>query len=467
MIEKIKSKIVVKKQRIIAMRALSSCKKGNFQRVAEMRLADLSLLSGIDKKAFCEIQDEIIRLTAKRLHEAEKVRVAFVLYSASMWSCGDLYRIMERDGRFEPYVVVAKYTNDSNTETWPTFHMATEFFKREKLRYIEVPDSTNHNRGWEAMGKPDIVFYLTPYHTLLPVGVNQGYLPSKVITIYIPYSYMLIKAEEKYNLPAFRYSWRHYCDSEIYRKILLDYNPLYVRNTFFVGYPKMDPFYNDAVLDDSLLWKLGGKSKRKIIYSPHHSLRDLDYCSSHFSTFDMNGKFILELAKKYSDTTSWIYKPHPNLKKTVLMAGVYESEEEYEEYVAQWEALPNARVVRESTYVDYFKTSDAMICDSVSFLAEYQFTGKPLLLLTRPEQSFNPMGEKVQSVLYKCPGEDFAGIERFVTDVVVSGNDRMKSTRDDFFKENLDYYCKNGSLTASERIYAELRGFCFGEISEN
>ena len=106
-------------------------------------------------------------------------------------------------------------------------------------------------------------------------------------------------------------------------------------------------------------------------------------------------------------------------------------------------------------------SSDAMICDSVSFLAEYQFTGKPLLLLTRPEQVFNTFGEMVQTVLYKCPGEDTAGIESFLLNVVIDENDFMKVVRGKFFRDNLDYYHRNNGLTASEQIFNELTNFCF------
>ena len=456
----LKHYLVKIKKGLVLKKILYAYKKDNYIELSNFRIADLHMLKKNYKDIYCKIQDAIYDNSRKKFHKCQKVKVAFVLYSASMWSCNELYRMMEHDERYEPYVVVAKYTNDSNKYTWPTFKMTTDFFEKENYKYITVSDKIKFNRGWEAMGSPDVVFYLTPYHTLLPVGINQGYLPSRVITIYIPYSYMLIKAEEKYDLPAFKYSWRHFCDSEIYKEILISHNSLYSRNTFFVGYPKMDAFFEKRIMDDEQLWK-HGSAKKKIIFAPHHSLKDLTYCSSHFSTFDKNYKFMLELAKKYSDTTTWIYKPHPNLKKTVVMAGVFESEDEYETYLEEWDRLPNAKVVQEGAYVDYFKSSDAMICDSDSFLAEYQFTGKPLLLLTRPEQEFNDFGMMVQDILYKCSGDDTSQIEAFLSDVVIKEKDIMKKMRKNFFNNNLDYYHKNNCLTASEQIFNALTNFCF------
>ena len=119
-------------------------------------------------------------------------------------------------------------------------------------------------------------------------------MPAKALTIYIPYSYMLVKAEEKFNKAGFIYSWRHFCDSEIYRKLLVNYSKLLEQNTKFVGYPKMDTFFEPCEKDPAELWKLSGVEQKKIIYAPHHSLKNVDYCSSHFATFDKNGQFILE-----------------------------------------------------------------------------------------------------------------------------------------------------------------------------
>ena len=142
------------------------------------------------------------------------------------------------------------------------------------------------------------------------------------------------------------------------------------------------------------------------------------------------------------------------------MAGVFESHEAYEDYLREWNELDNAKIVQEGTYADYFMTSDAMICDSVSFLAEYQFTGKPLLLLTRPEQAFNEFGDIIRNILYQCKGEDLKGIEQFVEDVVIRDKDYMKTQRMQFFDEKLDYFKKNKS-TASKQIFDEICKACF------
>lgn len=446
------------KRYILKRQIQMAYKAGSIGKVGQHRLAELFAVSATNPTAYADMMDKLYAQRQKELRDKQRIKVAFVLYSASMWSCDDLYQMFEADDRFEPSVVVCKFDFDSDKQTWPTYVQSIAFFEKKGYRLRTVADDTPKNQGWRAMCEPDIMFYLTPYSSMFPVGVNQGYMPAKVLTIYIPYSYMLVKAEGKFNKAGFIYSWRHFCDSEIYRKLLLNHSKLYERNTKFVGYPKMDTFFEPCDKDPKELWKLTDSRQKKIIYAPHHSLKDIYYCSSHFATFDKNGQFILELARKHPETT-WIIKPHPNMKMTAVEIGVFKTVQDFDDYLAQWDALPNAKVVQEGSYVDYFKTSDAMIGDSVSFLAEYQFTGKPQLLLTRPEQEFNEFGAMVQEVLYKCPGEDLEGIESFLKSVVIDGNDTMKQQRTEFFDENLNYYKKNGNVKASQQIFAEIKAF--------
>ena len=52
-------------------------------------------------------------------------------------------------------------------------------------------------------------------------------------------------------------------------------------------------------------------------------------------------------------------------------------------------------------------------------------------------------------------GEDYMGIDRFVNDVVINGNDYMKQEREMVFSEELDYYSENG-IKASEYVYKDI-----------
>lgn len=416
-------------------------------------LSDIEHLRTINHNTWEEVLDQISSYNLHRLKGKRRIKVAFVLYSASMWSCDALYQLFREDAHFEPYIVVSRYTLDANHTTYPTFQKSLGSMRKTGYKIISVDRDTPKKRCYERMGSPDIVFYLTPYSVLFPEGQNEVYMPAKTLCVYIPYSYMLIDAEGKYNCAGMTLSWRHFCDSELYRQMLVRYSSDYERNSIFVGYPKMDIYYDASVRTKEEVWKLPfGDAAKCIIYAPHHSLPGSKTCTARFATFDKNYRAILEYARTHPRTTSWIVKPHPNLKMTVLETGFFKSEQDYAAYLQEWDALPNARVVEEATYYDIFKTSDAMVCDSVSFLAEYQFTGKPLLLLTRPDNNFNAFGAKIAEQLYQVPGTDIGGITSFIDDVVIRGNDYMAKERAEFFHEYLDYR-KGGKPSASKQIF--------------
>jgi CDP-glycerol glycerophosphotransferase (TagB/SpsB family) len=192
--------------------------------------------------------------------------------------------------------------------------------------------------------------------------------------------------------------------------------------------------------------------KKLVIYAPHHSMLDSDLL--HFSTFEYNYTFMLDLAKKYSDKVAWVFKPHPVLKTKVMQKGLFKNVEEWNVYLDEWRNLPDAEVVEEGMYTQLFLDSDAMIFDSCSFMSEYVFADKPALFLTRPEQSFTNLGKMAKEVHYTADGKDFKAIEDFLCNVVLDGNDTKKDERHRFFEENLDYR-KNGCL-AAENIFNEL-----------
>ena len=110
--------------------------------------------------------------------------------------------------------------------------------------------------------------------------------------------------------------------------------------------------------------------------------------------------------------------------------------------------------LEESSYIDYFLTSDAMIHDCGSFTTEYLFVNKPVMYLTHDDkfaERFNPFGIKAFECHYR--GGNMEEIEKFLSDVVLAGNDPMKEQRDNFF----DQYLKPiDSMMPSQRIIYEI-----------
>ena len=172
------------------------------------------------------------------------------------------------------------------------------------------------------------------------------------------------------------------------------------------------------------------------------------------ATFQWNYNFMYEYAAAHPET-SWIVKPHPQLLLSAVSSKLFPSAEAFKDYLNKWDALPNARVVTGGYYQDIFETSDAMILDSGSFIAEYQFTHKPMLFLTRQGARFSELGDAIIAANYHVDGKDFDGIKNFIEEVLIKKNDTQLEARNKVFDEEINYVKDNGML-ASEKIFRTL-----------
>lgn len=233
------------------------------------------------------------------------------------------------------------------------------------------------------------------------------------------------------------------------------------KNAVYTGYPKMDDFYETDVEEDDvwneIVCKAGNTKAKRIIYAPHHTLASDELVN--FSTFASNYMYFLELAEKMQEETVWVFKPHPHLVFKAVNEGIFKDVSEWNAYLQRWRNLKNAAVVEEGMYHNLFIKSDAMILDSVSFLSEYLYVKKPLLMLSRDGQYFNDFGKELIKIHYCADGTDEKAIEKFITDVVLAGNDEKKDMRTEFFEQNLDYvkhFGKNAAANIFDQISSEL-----------
>ena len=76
-----------------------------------------------------------------------------------------------------------------------------------------------------------------------------------------------------------------------------------------------------------------------------------------------------------------------------------------------------------------------MILDSASFIAEYQFTHKPLIyLLNDGATNFTELGEKILNVSYIVDGKNFDDIAFAIQTIFIDGNDPLKIERQKIFR---------------------------------
>lgn len=406
---------------------------------------------------FKKISNEVYEHNIQSIKEKNKIKIAFLAVTASTWSCEALYKKLINDDRFEVDIIISPFENGTKNTILETYNETKKFFDKKGYRNVGIYDN---NKGeymtYEDIGSPDILFHLNPHTCCIPDNFKIENIPLNVLNIYIPYGIMTFGMTDiQYNLLSHHLCWKIFCESEIHKEMAKKYSIIGDFNVEVSGYLKMDEFINEAKPNDNTnIWKTPLENSDlskivKIIYAPHHTLGDEKHS---FSTFSQNYMEIFEYAKTHPKI-SWIYKPHPLLKQSCVKNGLFKNEEEYDHYVLGWEQLPNARVIIEDSYVDIFKTSDGIILDSVSFLSEYLYVHKPIVLLTRDTQTFNDYGEKLREVLYKVDGNNIDRIFDLIEDVFINKNDTMKTTREEFYEKYLNYKKINKGLLASDYIY--------------
>lgn len=425
------------------------------------------------KEFYWKIKSYLENINIRKLQKQEKIIVGFIANYASSWIGDELYHLFRQSDKFEPYVIlIANHApGQSSEQIIEEYAKNLAYFQSRDLRVVQTMDTkTGIQYTWEQMGiKPQLCIWLTPWIALFRESFYLLNYSLDVLHTYIPYGIMAADNERKtfpydqYNQLLHNMTWKNFEESRNSVEMAEKYAFVGSRNAFYTGYPKMDAFYVKDLVEkdpwDELLLKAGNPDAKKIIYAPHHTLAADEPVN--FSTFASNYMYFLELAEKFQEETVWVFKPHPHLIFKAIKEGIFADESEWDAYLQKWRNLKNADVMEEGMYHSLFKKSNAMILDSVSFLAEYLYVQKPLLMLTRDGQYFNDFGKELMKVHYQASGTDKNAIENFITDKILSGNDEKKKEREEFFLENLDYmnqFGKNAAANIFDQICSVLMG---------
>lgn len=378
----------------------------------------------------------------KSLKGKEKLEVAFFLTIPGMWKADYLFKLMQELPDFHPYIVILPYSsfkNFSKEETFVTVKRTEEFIRSKGFEYI-IPYDEEKGKWFDIKSKldPDIVFFSSPYKDNLPEYYLYHYLDKG--TFYIPYGFTSMNCyNTNYNLVFPNLVGCHLVETDMHVSFAKKYGRSNGKNYAVVGCPGAEVYLRKDYNSPDV-WKPQDTIKKKIIWAPHHSIDGEG--GLNVSTFLTFCDAMLDIANKFKDKVQFAFKPHQTLKfKLEILWGT----EKTQLYYHQWETLSNCQLV-ESGYSDLFIHSDAMIHDSGSFTTEYLFVNKPVMYLVKNDveirNQFNDFGIKAFDQHYK--GKTLSDIENFIEEVVIAGNDPMKSQRQQFFAQYLA--SKDGKL---------------------
>lgn len=370
------------------------------------------------------------RNTINRLkNKNSPLKVFFLALDSSVWKYDSVYRLMEQSDKFDPLVLVCPIVNQSKEYMIEKLNSCYSYFSLKGYNVLKAYNE-NDNEYLEASSlAPDIVFYTNPYRYLIDDRYYIHQFKDSLIC-YVNYSYCNVPLQYSCASEFHQTVWRYYVECNDNLCQIKEYYP--AKNCLVVGYPMFDQFVNNK--SGIWPWKLGDKSLKRIIWAPHHSIEG-NTADIAFSTFLIFHEYMLELADKYRDKVQFAFKPH-SILKPALYAHPKWGKEKTDAYYARWENGYNTICI-EGEYETLFTTSDAMIHDCGSFIIEYLYVNKPVMILDDSHRlsQCNVAGIKAYECHYVGIREE--DIKNFIENIVINNNDLKITDRVNYYKHYL------------------------------
>ena len=393
-----------------------------------------------------------------KLARGDRLKVAFLVCDASMFSGESVYLRMRDDPRFDCFVAVAPRTSRGDELLRATLAKTVATLSAKyggAVRPLYDPDS-----GRAEDIDADLVFSTVVYEdqSLSRYTTEALSERSLVAILYYGYGGLFDSNEKKTSfLPNIVFAWRYFVSNEASRAMFAAKNPVLAGNTVVAGYCKMDRLAEEQ----AKAARREPSRRKKVIVCPHHTIdRSADALLA-LSTFPANADALLRLPEEFPEV-DFVFRPHP-LLFVRLASPKWWGEERVAAYCARMKAHPNVEFQQGGDYFATFAESDALIHDCASFLAEYFYTGRPQCFMLEGmktvDRHFLPFSRRLLDHAYKAFTE--ADIVAFVRDVVLKGEDPLAEGRARFAAEEV---CVNHPNAAGRVVDAVVGGIETGRI---
>lgn len=356
------------------------------------------------------------------------LRVGFLVNDFTKWSGGSLLADLSRSGSVECGFICAlnhnahKLTRETRREE---YERTREAFSAVGPVWEDLYDvDTDLVKPVEEINC-DMVFLQQPWGMM---DVPRR-LSGRVLCAYIHYGFVVMGNHGMhYNIAEFHsYLWKYFAQTEPHKHMHLTVDPSAYNKIEVVGYPKLDVYLGNAVeRSDVKVWKnYQDTARKRIIFAPHHSFGAK---TLRMATLRWSGPEIEQIRTQLGARADWVFKPHPNLRNTVWRSKVM-TVDEYQIYVNGWAHGENSAVYEDGEYFDLFRSSDVLVTDCGSFLAEYLPTGKPIIwLAAKGAVKLNAVGANLAEAFYVA--RNASELREVFESVVVRGEDPLKDLRE-------------------------------------
>ena len=372
------------------------------------------------------------RRALRKLRRKKTLRCVFFATFEETWKYDGVYQLMEKHERFDPIILACPIVNYGYDNMIRRMDQCYSFFKDKGYHVLKAYNvAENSFLDVEKELDPDIVFYTNPYEGLID---NRYFITQfkGTLTVYVPYFFNDTADHElAYDEYLLNVVWRRYLETDMHKVWATQFSKSHGKNVVVTGYPGIEKFLNILTPARGDDWKVKDKGLKRIIWAPHHSIYSTD--AYKYASFMMFCDVMIELARKYQNEVQFAFKPHPLLRNKLEKVW---GKEKTDKYYAEWEQMPNTTVV-EGDYVDLFLSSDAMIHDSGSFIAEYLYLNKPVMrTLNGIDLKTLHNGFGLQCLENHYMARNAEEIELFIQNVI-HDVDPMKEKRTHFIKDVL------------------------------
>lgn len=405
------------------------------------------------EKSICEVSNDNIslRFKIKKLNN-EKINVLFLCYRPSVWgSLKTVYESMKADDSFNVQIVTIP-----NKKQLPEKGLNHEVYESEGAETFWKGDDVISgydyvNKKWLDLRtlNPDYICVQQPYNACREEFQKSWNLRKYAKIFYVHYASNFIGSGilEDTNPPDFvkdiaLYFNQSFMDYNLIREYFQKIGNNFTKQ-YITGFPRYDNLeqYRNC---ESALWSLEkSENNFRVIWTPRWCTNEGNCCF-----FDYKDNLI-NLCK-LNEKIDFVFRPHPQAFLNWVATGEM-TENELAEYKNVYKKLKNANIDESKEYLTTFYSSDCMITDVSSIVAEYFLTGKPIIYCHKID-CFNDFSRKLSEGFYWVHNWDEL---KQTLEMLQSGKDPLKEKRHELIKEAFYFPEKSSSGEMIKNIIKE------------
>lgn len=394
------------------------------------------------------------RIKTKILTE-QKINVVFVCHRPNVWtSLKSVYEELKKDSFFNVSIVAIPVKEERPKLGWSHENYISEgaedFFKD----YNCINGYDYEKKEWFDLRKlkPDYLFFQQPYNVALNPLYNSALVSKYCKICYVAYASNFIgtgileeSTPKDFMQNVSLFFTQNEIDNRLVNSVLENYKNCFTK-TIITGFPRYDDI-NKYKNSESSLWKFSReKNKFRIIWTPR-------WCTNEGNcNFFEYKDALLEYADKNQDI-DFIFRPHPHAFVGLNATGEL-PEKEADKYKAEYEKRENTTIDYQKEYFQTFFSSDCLVTDISSIIADYFLTGNPIIYCHKKD-CFNELSRKLSEGFYWVKNKH----ELFETlDKIKNGYDPLKEKRQELIKTQFQISDKTAGMKITEIIKKDALG---------